>query len=147
MAQIAETTTIARSPEQVWAVLADFGSIAEWAPNVDHSCLTTELQQAVGSTRRVQVGRNALLEQVVEWEAGHRLAYTIEGLPPVIRSVTNSWQLEAVGPATAVTITSVVNAGPRPPQQLVARAVGKVLAKASREMLDGLTNHLEEHAA
>lgn len=147
MAEIAETTSIARSADHVWAALADFGGIGRWAPNVDHSCLTTEGSEGVGTTRRVQVGRIALLERVVEWEPGERLAYSIEGLPPVVRSVTTTWRVEGAGSATAVTVTSAVDTGPRPPQQLIARVVGRGLAKASRQMLAGLKTHLEEDAA
>lgn len=146
MADIVETTSIARPPGEVWDALAQFGDIAHWAPNVDHSCLTTHESEGVGTVRRVQVGRTALLERVEEWEPGERLAYRIEGLPPVVRSVTNTWHLEAAGASTIVTLTSIVDTGPRPPQQLIARIVGKGLGKASREMLAGLRTHLEEGA-
>ncbi len=147
MAEAVETISIARSPDHVWAALADFGGISRWAPNVDHSCLATERCEGVGTMRRVQVGRTALLERVVEWQPGERLAYSIEGLPAVVRSVTNTWQVEGAGSATTVTLTSAVDAGPRPPQQLIARVVGKSLVKASREMLAGLRTHLEEGVA
>ena len=147
MAEIQETTTIARSPNDVWATLADFGAIGRWAPNVDHSCLAAQQGDGVGAVRRVQVGRNALLERVAEWEPGHKLAYSIEGLPPVVRSVINTWELEGSGAATTVTLTSRIDTGPRPPQQVVARVFGRVLGKASREMLAGLKNHLEERVA
>ena len=143
MAEIAETTSIARSPDHVWVALADFGGIGRWAPNVDHSCLTTERCEGVGTTRRVQVGRNALLERVVEWEPGHRLAYAIEGMPPVVRSVTNTWNLDGSDGSTTVTLTTRIETGPRPPQQAVARVLGRVMAKASREMLTGLKTSLE----
>ena len=144
MAEISEVETISRSADAVWAVLADFGAISRWAPNVDHSCLTTEQRQGVGATRRVQVGRNAFLERIVEWEPGRRLAYAIDGLPPVVRSVTNTWTLEASGNSTTVTLASAVDTGPRPPRQLVARIVSRALAKASREMLAGLEAYLQE---
>lgn len=147
MVEVVETISVARSVGDVWAALADYGGIARWAPNVDHSCVTTRHGEGVGTTRRVQVGRNVLLETVVQWEPGERLAYRIEGLPPVVRSLTTTWHLEAAGSATRITLTSTVDTGPRPPQQLVARIVGKALAKACREMLDGLRNHLEESAA
>ncbi len=146
MVEVAETISIARSPDQVWVALADFGAIGRWATNVDHSCLTTERHEGVGTTRRVQVGRTVLLERVVAWDPGGRLAYRIEGLPPVVRSVTNTWRLDGAGSATTVTLTSAVDTGPRPPQQLIARVVGKGLAKASRQMLAGLKTHLEERA-
>lgn len=144
MVEIAEELRIARSPAEVWAVLADFGGISRWAPNVDHSCLVTEQGEGLGAVRRIQTGRNTVLERVVEWEPEHRLGYAIDGLPPVIRSVTNTWQLAGTGSATSVTLTSRVAAGPRPPHQLAAGVVGRVLARASRQMLHGLDRHLAE---
>ena len=144
MAEVVEQSIIARPADEVWAVLADFGGISRWAPNVDHSCLTTEQDEGEGAVRRVQVGRNALLERVVAWEPGRRLAYTIGGLPPFVRSVTNTWELAASGASTTVTLTSRIDAGPRPPQQLIARVLGRVLARTSRQMLAGLTTDLEE---
>ncbi len=144
MAEIVETTNIKGSPDQVWAVLGDFGGISRWAPNVDHSSLTTEQPTGVGCVRRVQAGRNALLERVVDWQEPQRVSYTIEGLPPVVRSAINTWALEAHGDSTTVTLTTQLDTGPRPPQRLVARALGKVLAKASREMLAGLKSRVEQ---
>jgi len=136
---------IAAQPDAVWAVLAEFGHISRWAPNVDHSCLTTPTATGVDAVRRVQVGRNALLERVVEWELGHRLSYAIDGLPPVVTSVTNTWRLEPVGVSTRVTLRSTVRPkGPRPPQQVAARVLGRVLSKASKQMLAGLKARVEE---
>lgn len=147
MAEVVEVVSVPRPPADVWAVLADFAAISRWAPNVDHSCLTTTITEGVGATRRIQTGRTAVLETVVAWEPERRLAYTISGLPPVIRSVTNTWRLDDLGGTTAVTLTSAIDAGPRPPQQLVARVAGRVLATASRQMLSGLDEHLREVAA
>lgn len=143
MVEIAETASIAGATSSVWPMLEDFGGVARWAPNVDHSCLTTEQSSGVGCERRVQVGRNALLEQIVEWVAGERLAYSIKGLPPVMRSVVNTWTFDGNGDSTTVTLTTQVDAGPRPPQQVAARVFAKVMAKASREMLAGLKAHIE----
>mgnify|MGYP001820356679 FL=1 len=146
MVEIVEQTSIARPAAEVWAALADFGAISRWAPNVDHSCLMAEQRDGVGAVRRVQVGRNALLERIVVWEPGERLAYEIEGLPPVIRSVTNTWHLAGSDSSTSVALTSTVDAGPRPPQKLIARVVGRGLGSASRQMLSGFKRHLEEAA-
>lgn len=143
MAEIVEKTSIAASPGRVWASLADFGGISKWAPNVDHSCLTTEQTEGVDCVRRVQVGRNALLEQVIDWQVDERLSYAITGLPPVVRSVVNTWSLTPDGDATTVALTTQIDAGPRPPQQMVARMIGKPMAKASRQMLAGLKAHTE----
>ncbi len=144
MAEIAHATSIASLPEDIWAALADFGGISRWAPNVDHSCLTTSQREGAGTVRRVQVGRNALLERVVEWAPGDRLAYAIEGLPPVVRAAVNTWTLEADDDATAVTLRTHVDTGAQPPRRVVARVIARLMGKASVQMLTGLKAHLEE---
>jgi len=144
MAETAHSVTIVRPRREVWAALADFGAISRWAPNVDHSCLTTSQREGVGTQRRVQVGRNALLERVLEWAPEHRLAYELEGLPPALRSVVNSWELAESDSSTTATLTSRIDGGSRPPQKLIAHVLGRVLGKASREMLDGLKSHVEQ---
>ncbi len=144
MATIVETLTVDAPPADVWSALADFDAISRWAPNVDHSCLTTSDEPGIGATRRIQTGPMTVLETITAWEPETRLAYSIDGLPPVVRSVTNTWQLEPSAAGTRVSLTTVVDAGPRPPQQLVARLVGRAFAKASRQMLTGLDQHLRE---
>ncbi|MFP5322868.1 MAG: SRPBCC family protein [Acidimicrobiia bacterium] len=141
-AVVRRTATAAVAPEAVWAVLADFGGLARWAPDVDHACLLHDGELAPGQVRRVQVGRTTLLEVVDVAEPGRRLGYRIEGLPPVLRSVRNEWVLEPAAVGTAISLTTTVDAGPRPPQRLVARLVARRLAKASDSMLDGLARHL-----
>ena len=64
MATVERTKQLAAEPARGWDVLADFGAIATWAPNVDHSCLMSEQEPDVGTTRRVQTGRTTLLETV-----------------------------------------------------------------------------------
>lgn len=143
MSQVIRQRQIAAPPDTVWQVLADFDRIADWAPNVDHSCLLTEQDSGEGVVRRVQVGRMVLTETIQSWQPGSSLSYAISGLPPVIRSVVNTWRLEPQAGGTLVTLTTDVDAGGRPPQQLVARVVGRKLASASDEMLDGLTAHID----
>ena len=64
MSSVERSTTIDASPDDVWAILADFGEIGLWAPNFDHSCLLSEQTSGVGTVRRVQVGRTTLVETV-----------------------------------------------------------------------------------
>lgn len=146
MAEITCTKDIAAEPGDVWTVLADFGAINGWASNVDHSCLMSEQTEGIGMVRRVQVGRSSLVERVVDWAPGTKLAYSIEGLPKVIRSVVNTWSLGETARGTRVSLTSRVNAGPRPPQELIAGIVARRLAKASDTMLAGLDVHMAKSA-
>lgn len=137
MPDLSVESRVDRPADEVWAALADFGGIARWAPNVSHSCLTGQQVEGVGTERRVQVGRDALIERVTEWAPGERLAYTVEGLPPIVRSLVNAWTLEEHGSSTTVTLTSRVS-GP-----LAGRLLAPVLRRSSRHMLAGLERHLE----
>ena len=124
-------------------MLADFAAISRWAPNVDHSCLLSEQAAGVGAVRRIQTDGSTIIETIQGWQPGLMLSYGITGLPPVIKSLTNTWHLAAEGEKTRVTLITDVDAGPRPPQLLIAKAVGKRLASVSDQMLHGLTRHLE----
>ena len=130
--------------DAVWGVLSDSAAISAWAPNVDHSCLMTEQADGVGAVRRIQTDRTTILETVENWEPGVTLSYRITGLPPVIKSVTNTWRLGASGDSTMVRLTTDIDTGPKPPQLMIAKAVGRRLAAASEQMIAGLTEHLEQ---
>ncbi|MCV7425855.1 SRPBCC family protein [Mycobacterium montefiorense] len=146
MADIQRTRIIAARGQEVWDVLADFGAIASWADNVDHSCILNSGAGGapLGTTRRVQVNRDTLVERIIEFDPPHRLAYEIQGLPRLLRRVTNRWTLAAsAGDSTVVTLTTTVEIGSRAPQQLAERVVCRVVARQSDSMLAGLANRLE----
>ena len=142
------TTTVTRTAripvalEEVWAVLADFASIRRWAPDVEHSCALSTVTSGVGAVRRIQVGRTTLVERVVEWDEPRTLSYSIEGFPPVVRRVTNTWTLGPDGGATAVTLTGRIGVGPRPPHRVLARVLARRLGQAADGMLAGLATEL-----
>ncbi|OMC48751.1 cyclase [Mycobacterium sp. IS-2888] len=145
MAEAQSVRAIAARVQEVWEVLADFGSIASWADNVDHSCILSCGPDGgrIGTTRRVQVKRDTLVERITEFDPPHALAYDIDGLPRRLRRVTNRWTLAAAGDSTVVTLTSTVEIGSRPPQKLAERVLCRFLARQSDVMLAGLANRLE----
>jgi len=147
MTTIRRTALIDATAEEVWAVLADFASISTWADFVDHSSLMTEHTEGVGMQRRIQIDRTTVVETVTAWEPGVTFSYSITGLPPVIKSVTNTWRLGASGDSTMVWITTEVETGPRPPQKAIAKGVARRLAKSSDAMLAGLATHLTSKGA
>lgn len=150
MTEIQRTRTIAAPVDDIWNVLADFGSISGWADNVDHSCVLRAGRngQPVGTARRVQVKRDALVERITEFEPPRALAYDIDGLPRRLRRVSNRWTLAPPGGAqageTRVTLTSTVEIGPRPTHKLAERILCRLLARQSDAMLAGLANRLED---
>jgi uncharacterized protein YndB with AHSA1/START domain len=143
---IKKTRLIAAKKSKVWAALADYPGIVAWAPNVDHSTAATQAHTGIGAVRRVQSGRITLLETIVDWQPEDRLAYTLGGLPPIAGSVVTTWTLEEDGDGTRTTITTAIHPRPNPLGRIVARALGRQLTKASKQMLEGLAAHVEEES-
>lgn len=143
---MSRTRVVAAPPPVVWQILADFGSISSWASNVDHSCLLEHGADgiAVGTSRRVQVGRNALVERISEVTPPSTLGYEIEGLPPRLGRLSNRWTLAPAGPGTTeVTLTSTVQAGSGPLARLAEKAVCRMMSRQSELMLSGLAARAE----
>jgi hypothetical protein len=144
VAAIDRSRTVAAEPQAVWNVLADFGSISSWADNIDHSCILNHGDEPLGATRRVQIGRNALVETITEFDATWALAYDVDGLPKRVRRFTNRWSLRRVtNGGTVVTLTSTVEIGSGPLQKLAERVVCRVQTRQSDIMLAGLARRLE----
>lgn len=145
VANISRQRTVAAAADAVWEVLADFGALSSWVDEADHSSLLHSGPDgaAVGSARRVQMGRFTLVERITECEPPATLAYTIEGLPKRLGQIRNRWTLYALVGGTEVTITSSVDMGSalaRPAELVVAR----VMARQSQSMLAGLARRLEK---
>lgn len=145
VAEIARSRTVMAEPQEVWDVLADFGSISAWADNIDHSCILNHGGEPVGTTRRVQIGRHALVERITEFDPTWALAYDVQGLPKRLQRFNNRWTLRRVqGGNTVVTLISTVEIGSGPMQKLAERAVCRVQVRPSDVMLAGLANRVEK---
>ncbi len=145
VADISRSRSITAPPQAIWDVLADFGSLSSWADNVDHSCILNHGLdgKAAGTTRRVQIGRNTLVERITEFDPRTALAYDIEGLPSRLRTVVNRWTLRSTGQATEVTLTSRVEIGAGPVARAAEWVVCRGMAKESDSMLSGLARRTE----
>ena len=79
MTKLIETFKSEASPEAAWALLADFGNIDFFNPNLKSSYLLEgSTEQGVGTLRQCNLldGKNYIRERVVEWNEGQ--SYTIE---------------------------------------------------------------------
>ncbi|MHB1709926.1 MAG: SRPBCC family protein [Acidimicrobiales bacterium] len=139
MSRTSSSALVPAGVEQVWVTLARFGDISAWGTGVSHSSLLTRGPVGLGSTRRVQVGRNALRETVTDWQPLRSLGYSIAGLPVVVRHATNTWVLAGRGDSTRITLVSEVTTKGGP---LLDRLVAGALGTAGKRLLDGLTNQL-----
>ncbi len=138
MSVMEKSTTIEASPRSVWMVLADFGALATWVPMMQHSCLLSDQTEGVGTVRRVQIGRQTLVERVNVWEPANVLAYAIEGLPPMVGAATNTWRITANATGCDVKLTTEIHTGRNPVKTLIASKVLERMAVASESMLSAL---------
>lgn len=145
MTQVSCSRVIRSRPETVWALLADFGAAAGWADGVDHCSLLrhTADTPGVGTARRVQVGRDAFVETITDFQAGRVLAYDIAGLPPPV-SANNRWTLRpASTTSTVVTLTSTVRTSHGPLRRVGERVLARIMARRSRALLASLATASE----
>jgi uncharacterized protein YndB with AHSA1/START domain len=143
MLQAVRQRTVAAAPAEVFAVLADFGDIAEWARFIQHSCLLTEQAVGVGTSRRVQMPQQTLVETVTVWDEPRRLEYTIGGLPAIVGSVANAWTLTPTATGTTVELTTRIETGRPPHKRVIAKKVLERMTMASELMLTGLAELVE----
>jgi hypothetical protein len=146
VAEIRRMRTLAADPHRIWNVLADFGAVSSWVDFVDHSCLLEHSADggAIGVSRRVQLGRNTLVERITDFDPPHTLGYDVEGLPRQVRHLHSSWTLRPTAPGfTEVTLASTVQIGSNPMQRLAERIFGRITIKQLDAMLTGLAKEVE----
>jgi hypothetical protein len=146
VSEIRRSRTIAAEAQAIWDVLADFGAVSSWAEFVDHSCLLEHSADggATGLSRRIQLGRNTLVERITHFDPPTTLSYDVEGLPRQVRHLRSTWILRPSAPGfTEVTLISTVEIGSNPLQRLAERAFGRVTVKQLDRLLDGLAKKVE----
>jgi len=73
------TRQIGASPENIWAVLADFPNIADWNRGVNRSYSTSDAAAGVGAKRHCDLAPiGALEETVTGWDEGNRMEIRID---------------------------------------------------------------------
>jgi uncharacterized protein YndB with AHSA1/START domain len=144
---ISRSRFIGASLDEVWETLAAFDQIGRWAKKVDQASYATAVTHGLGAARKVRAGRITVLETITEWAPPEHLAYSIAGLPPVARRVTNSWQLDQAVGGTRVTLTTIVDPKPRALGRLAATVLRHVLARTSVQLLDGLAEYWRARAS
>lgn len=96
MTEINKRVSINVPREQVWQVIADFGSVERWAPTVVKSYCSTEARSGLGAKRILATTRgNATEEVIVEWNEGHNFTFEIpRGLALIVKTLRETWSVE-----------------------------------------------------
>jgi uncharacterized protein YndB with AHSA1/START domain len=145
--KVTQTVDIARTPDQVWAIVGDFDSIARWHPIIASS--PADHGNEVGSKRVLTLraeGAPHFEEELVKYDAAaHSYQYKIEKVDPKVLPVNNynAWFEVQDNPAGGSTIEwraafyrgYMLN---DPPPELNDAASSKAVAGVLRAGLDNI---------
>ena len=147
MTEFSENIIIDAPQEQVWATLADIGSIHIWNPGVVYSRQTTPGEVGLGACRRCEFGgRNYLDEEIVAFEPNVRMTIRITDTNLPFEAADIRFVLEGQDGRTEVSVS--------PEYELKFGWLGRCLdrlfvraryQKGMRTLLQGLKRHVERN--
>lgn len=146
MSSFTEDIVIGASPEAVWAVLGDIGSIADWNPGVRNSYLVGDSTEMGGRRHCELGGKNYLDEEVVRWEALRHLTMRITATNLPFKEADIRFTLVPVDNGTQVTVSPIYSLkfgllGTLMDYLVVRRRY----AKGMQDLLAGLKTAVEGH--
>ena len=145
MAKLVRQVAINASKEKVWEVLADFSGVANWAPTILESRSTTEVNGGVGAERTCKHEKMGNIEErIVAWEDGRSLSYDVfKGLPFPMKSLNNTWTVNAAGDNAIVSVEMEFRMGLGPLGVLPALMARLPMRKEMQVSLAGLKQYVE----
>ena len=145
MSTFTETITINAPVNDVWATLADIGSIHEWNPGVRDSYTSSEASSGIGASRHCDLGgRNYLKESVVAFAEHERLTMRIDESNMPFAHADIRFDLTADGDGTRVDVSPDYTLKYGPVGALMDRlVVRRMYTKGMAALLRGLKRHVE----
>lgn len=128
MANVSHDITIARTPDEVWALLGQFGGLDTWMAGVE-SCVVEGKHRTVG----LAGGMKAEEDEVSRDDAARTYSYTVDGSAMGITTWLATISVEADGEGSKATWALEMEPGD------LAETIGGVYAGA----LGHLKGHLE----
>ena len=111
MPTVTRHVRIKAAPSRVWETLAAFDQLDKWLPSARRVTIVSDEQKGVGATREIALAATTLLERVVLWDEGHRLAYSVSGGGMAIAWRSHEWTITSGQGGVGVTLT--INLGMR----------------------------------
>ncbi|MEO1058629.1 MAG: SRPBCC family protein [Actinomycetota bacterium] len=133
--------TVAASPANVWAVLADYPNIDSWNTGVERSYSIGDTTSGVGAIRQCELTPGATLrETIAEWNDGERMVIDVDEITKLpVKHATMTFTLaEAAGAGTAFTMRYDYQPKGGPLSFLVAAMLGRPMNKGFNGFVDDL---------
>ena len=144
MRELREQIAIAKSMQNVWGLLADFGGVSEWAPYMKTSHLIGDIDLGVGMRRGMRHAWGFRFEETVtQWQDGQGFSFDVFRAPFPMKDVKESWVVSQDNGLSVVAtrVTYDMKLGP------VGKAIDWLLVRfiVRREMRAGLRG-LKQHS-
>ncbi len=132
------TRDIDAPPRTVWAVLDDFGNIADWSAGVRRSALTTTGPVGAGTTRHCDFAPlGGVNERITHHEPGRRMTvHLYETFKMPVTDAVADFRLEPAGDGTRLTLD--VEYRPNRLGRLAAGTTEKQMGKGMGALADDL---------
>lgn len=145
MSSIQTTTLVEAPPPEVWAILADIGTISRWNPGVRHSESTSDARSGEGATRHCDLpGGRYLEERAIDWVEGESFRIEILDSNLPLRHSTVRFAIEAAGEGTRVTVEPEYELkGGRLGSLLDRLLVRRLYVRGFSDLLRGLKEYAE----
>jgi ligand-binding SRPBCC domain-containing protein len=89
---LSERVYIQAPAKAVWAVMADFGGVADWAPYMKQSHLIGTIERGVGTRRGMRHAWGFRFEEAVtEWNEGAGYCFDVFRAPYPMKNVRETW--------------------------------------------------------
>ena len=145
--KISASREIVASADEIFAALADHERWTEWFPKITKVERYGDLDEGIGSNRRVHIGRVVIDEEFIEWEPGKVWAFTardVGGAPKALESLSERVSIQQLSPERC-RVTYVMAIGPR--RRLIwlfDKVLRKRLVQVLREALAGLDQRVTQ---
>lgn len=113
--RVAPVELMIRAPAtKVWRVIGDeWGSVHRILPSLSASHLVTDGALGTGARRECtlkepMMGMTTIEERVLAWNEGASFTYVFDRPPWPMASVSNRWNIEAIGDRTRLTLTPLL---------------------------------------
>ncbi len=145
MNQLSTTATVRAPLAQVWATLADVGTIADWHLGIEQSPVLSDNRHGLGAVRRMEFyDGSSALEEVTSLEEGRSLTVTMSEHSMPLSHGAATFAVQADGDdRTLVTMTLDYGMKYGPVGWLMnALMLRPILRKLFASVLSGLDHHL-----